>query len=542
MHHNFIYYTADWTNKYSMGLYHDGGTINIDTYHNLIFCTEEGVRFTYDNYVFTHLNAGTTHQTDVWNNAEIKRAVKGGRDGLVPSDYPDGMMFDAGSTIGRPAYTRNYEMIINNSPELNTVESYISAENAVPGEGAERIGGDIRLDKAGEWVKFEDVDFGEGGNLVYLYYKGDRYKTPPQLQFVMDNLESGKVYEQKDVYFRGRTTEDKNVLYKNVSAFRGVRDVYVRMTTDTAAIDICGIKTGINPRLNDITVEKSTIYGGKFTEQTENKPEIKYGAEDDFVSPYAAGVSSGACLEYKDVEVERISDIAVINYCTDEGSGGQTLQVRTGSKDSEPVAEFVTAETGSGKWTQELVSLKEPLEAGKYDFYVTFADEPDAEKKAMNLYYIRFADGVEERAKRNTIYGGNFNEYVASPQGEFDPAVKYGANSDDVNPFVNNTWVGSTLVYKNFAPLNDTNRVIVNHCTSGEHSGQSVQIRVGSATAPPIAEFVTQNTGWGNWTDMEVPLKEVLKAGTYDIYVTFEEPDGKYAPKTTNFYYFRFSE
>ena len=220
----------------------------------------------------------------------------------------------------------------------------------------------------------------------------------------------------------------------------------------------------------------------------------------------------------------------------------QKMQIRIGSKEAEPIAEFVSGEPGWGEWTDVMVPLNKPLEPGRYDFYVTFFDEPGAKNVTMNLYYIKFGNAIEERAKLNTIYGGNFTEYIASPQGELDPEIKYGANSDEKNPFVNNTWPGTTLVYKECEITNDVKKVIVNHCTADSYSGQSVQIRIDSATAPPIAEFATQNTGWSKWTDIEIPLKKDLKAGTYDIYVTFKEPDGKYAAKSANFYYYRFSE
>ncbi|MBR5614009.1 MAG: carbohydrate-binding protein [Clostridia bacterium] len=546
MHHNFVYYDLDEGNPFSFGIYHDGGTLNIDTYNNLVFCTERGVRFTHEPYVFNYPGADKTNANNVWNNSAIKRAVTGGRDGLVPSDYPDGMMFDAGCVMGREPYTKNYEMIINNDPKLNVVDGYISAENAEPGAGAEYIGNDVRLEKAGEWVKFPAVDFGEGKNSITLYYKGDRYLETPALEIVIDDIDGGTPQKSGDVYFWGATVDDVCTLNTKLPLYSGKHDVYVRVSKEAGAIDISGIKTDSVTANDDATLGSNILYGGDFVDcsvsvKGGNAPEIKFGAMEDFSNPYAVAILPGSNLVYEQVLVEKSSDVAIIKYRNDSGDGGQKIQIRLNSLESEPLAEFETEAVQSGVWTEERVALSSELEPGTYSFYVTFKENTNTTPISTSLYAVKFGREAEERIKENTLYGGDFDSFIAAPDGELAPMRKF-AGAGETLPYVNNTWPGTVLVYKDVELKHDSAKIIVNQSTDGDYSGQHVQVRIGSATAKPIAEFMSDGDGWTNRKDIEVPIKDGLAAGKYDIYLTFEEPGGIYVNKTCNLYTFIFTE
>lgn len=542
MHNNMVYVNYEETWPYSFGIYHDGGTINIDTYNNLVFCTEPGVRFTTLPYTFTHLSPGTEGQCDVWENSAIIRAVQGGRDGLVPGDYPYGMMFDAGSTIDREPYTKNYDRIMSEDPTIGTWEDYykVTADSEI-GEGAENLGDRVRLDAVGEWVKIPAVDFGIGRNEVDVYVMGDKYVAPPSFEVIVgSSLEEGLKKQCKNVYFRSRDKDERDTVRTQILGTPGVNDVYIRMIGGETPIDICGIKVLAMQDSASSKSGKNMIYGGDYSESycadESYSHEPKYGVGTDYSNPFINNTWGGSYLVYKDVEFSQDSDVATINYCTGPNYGGQKMQIRIDSIDAEPVGEFISGEPGWSQWTDVQIQLDKAIPEGKHDLYVTFFDDdPAAKGKTLNLWYIKFTNMDVITREGRTLHFENFTDVKPSPEGEFPPEEKSTTFESESVYFVNNTWPGTTFEYKDWSLNKDATKIKVKHCTSGSYSGQSVQIRIGSEKAEPIAEFKSLDTGWSAWMDIEVELKKPLKAGKYDVYVTFIEPDGKYASKSGNF-------
>lgn len=541
MNNNFVYHNYEETWPYSFGIYHDGGTINIDTYNNLVFCTEKGVKLTVLPYVFTHLTPDAVGQCDVWENSQIVRAVEGGRDGLVPEDFPYGMMFDAGCTIGREPYTKNYDRIMSNDPTIGTWENYFGVTDAAEvSEGAEFLGDRVRLDAVGEWVKIPAVDFGDGRNEVDVYYMGDKYVVSPKYDIIIDDLENGKRFDSGQIYFRSRDKDERDTARKQITGTSGVHDVYIRMSAGETPIEICGIK------LLEMQVSatsrggRNMIYGGEFDvaegSNSEFAPEAKFGVGTDYDNPFVNNTWGGSYFVYEGVEFEEDSDVAMINYCTGAGYGGQKMQIRIDSVDAEPAGEFISGEPGWSQWTEETITLDNPIPKGKHDLYVTFFDDdPAAANKTLNLWRIKFASREQMIREGKTLQIENFTDVIAAPEGEFPPEIKDGFFESKSFNFVNNTWPGTVLVYEGWELIGDSTKIKVRHCTSGSYADQSVQIRIGSKDAEPIAEFKSLDTGWSAWQEIEVPLKKTLKKGKYDIYITFTEPDGKYASKSGNF-------
>lgn len=174
-----------------------------------------------------------------------------------------------------------------------------------------------------------------------------------------------------------------------------------------------------------------------------------------------------------------------------------------------------------------------PIMTGTHDVYLVFNGLTDFDAIGLKFGLVERLNG----SHTNVIYGGNFNGYVQTGSTDFAPTVKYHAG-DSKNPFVNNTWRGTTFTYANVTVEYDTDTLLVNYNTSPENCGQTVSIRLDSIGAEPIAQFVTEATGWGVWDiEHEVKLNQPLEKGTHDVYVSFDDEDGS---GSCNLYYIRF--
>lgn len=391
MHNNYVYYTQNETNPYSMGIYHDGGTQNIDTFENIVFTTQPGVKFQHDP-VFIQTASAAVAICNEWNNIYVESVI-GGRDGLKPEHYPQGVKpFDAGCTLDRDVYMLNYDSRSIDNPIMQNDGLML------PDEFSDGIiandDGSLNITGDGQWIKFNNVDFTNVSE-IEVYYKGDKYKLDDingYISVILDNLDSVMAYTLTKV------------------------------------------------KINTTYFEHSL-----------------------------ASVSRGL-----------------------------------------------------------------PIITGSHDMYLKFSNFTD-----IDAVGIKLGTKVHDvgKAHQNIIYGGNFSGYMQPVPGQGFPTANYNAN-DTVNPFVNNTWNTTTLIYENVQIDYDANELIVNCCTGGQYSGQKMLVRLNSLTSEPIAEFVTPDIGWGVWNvENVIPLNQTVEKGAYTVYVTFEDEDGE---RSCNLYYLKF--
>ena len=159
---------------------------------------------------------------------------------------------------------------------------------------------------------------------------------------------------------------------------------------NSSDINLYGIKLNTEERVVGHT---NIVYGGNFYSYTvEDKtrtPGANYQLYDN-ENPYVNDMWNGTVLEYTSVTIEYDTDELAINYCTAAPYHGQTMEIRLGSPDSEPIAELVTQDIGWGVWDKEtIVPLNKTVKSGVYNLYVTFKDEGN---RSCNLYYLRFVD------------------------------------------------------------------------------------------------------------------------------------------------------
>lgn len=107
-HHNYVYYTLSQQNPHQMGIFHDGGTENVNVYNNVVFTTSENTWFNgatlEEKYrdiampkygIFSALAEASYSHCPKWNNSVID-TVAGGPKSLKTDQFPDEKPFYAG--------------------------------------------------------------------------------------------------------------------------------------------------------------------------------------------------------------------------------------------------------------------------------------------------------------------------------------------------------------------------------------------------------------------------------------------------------------
>jgi len=97
----------------------------------------------------------------------------------------------------------------------------------------------------------------------------------------------------------------------------------------------------------------------------------------------------GTRAGYSGFKIEQDSTVLKIKYSAEADYDGQTVEIRVGSPDSEPIASFVTEGKGYRYMTTKEFKLDKVIPAGTYDVYLTFVDDGEG-IKTTNVSWFGF--------------------------------------------------------------------------------------------------------------------------------------------------------
>ncbi len=421
MHNNLAYTCYDGIDSFIFGIYHDGGTQNIDTYENVVFSTDESIKPGDD--VHTAYAELALANCDVWNNTEEMTLghdliIPEGKAGLKPEHYPYNKPFYAGTKLFREPYLVNYELRHEDTTKsldpnnmLIEKEDYILAKKAKTGEGAWiDENGRARFTKDGDWICFEDVDFGEGKNVVTISYQADPYYLEGEdFEIMVDGLDQ-KVYTMENyITADSRQPNIGEIRHRKISAYAGYHDVYIR-AKDFFDAKITGIKVweddlASSMRLDNVTwagnfdqEEYKVVVDGfasvpkestsKDANTERNKISILTGA-----GPWINNTWHGSVYAYKNVKVTQDADIFGVSTASSSIYAHQQVTLHVGSPDAKPIATLTTtSDKGFSAYVFDTVKLNETLPAGTYDLYLKFTSPGTGDQgyngKSCNFQYF----------------------------------------------------------------------------------------------------------------------------------------------------------
>ncbi len=393
MHNNYVYYTLSETNPYSFGLYHDGYTEGVDTYENIVFCTEKDVVFT-SAYLYTN----PTYSPHIcWNNKELKNdPVPGGPANLRIDQYPMGLPFYAGSTLDAEPFMKNYNGEERNY-ELYTPTSVVTAN----GE-AKAVDGVAYLN-SGEYAVVENVDFGnENINTYEMYFGAELFSRPAAYHKMNYAIGFGTSYETADFYLNDENTRSDKLerltsTTGNINDKNGVMNVYIR-NTDSAPITIAGL-TFKHSDIVQTVHDGKDIIGGMFNRidfYSGTKPSAVY---DDVSRPHVKDLWDGTTIRYQQVVVPEGAKVFYMNAGTSGEYAGQEVTFSynvIGDAGNIELGKFITKDNG---WetkddTQYIILDKAVPSDNPLDIYVKFRGWG-----TFNLYNFGFLTEIPDELK-----------------------------------------------------------------------------------------------------------------------------------------------
>lgn len=537
LHHNFVYTTTTETdsNPFSMAIYHDGGSAGTETYNNLAFNTKEGTKYSH-RPIYVQEYFGSQANQQVYNNS-VKDAV-GGLETMTAAHFPQGKRFYAGAGASAEDYQINYNNYLTNAKN-----EYKKAVDATISDGVILDEGIARFTADGQYVRFADVDFGDGSDTVNLTVYGDMYYSCDEIDVIIgSDMETGILTSAKVQVSTpdNKTPDNVNITVGYIS---GVHDVFVKVT-DYRSLGIGYLNvSGLSETGKNDKAYATKVYGGNFTSYDNTEvignegmiPTSTTQYASDHQNPYVNNTWSGTVLEYKDVTLRSNADRVAIAMGSGGEWAGQTVEIYMDSLDSEPVVCVKSEKTDWYDFTPVFTKLDREIPAGRHDFYIRFKeDAEDKSSKSSNFYFFGFiTTGADEPIVTTDddgfikkVNGGDFNAAESVQNEEMPFVARHVKRGEYDRKGLTNTRPGTVAVYKGIKLNREAKSFAISYASENGFDGQKVSVRVGSAVSEPIAEFVTQGNGWETFNTETITLSSPLVAGTYDIYLTFGGENG----------------
>lgn len=363
-HHNNLVWNS-WSNEGSMNalVYYDGLTSMAQFYDNVLFHTNNDVK--YDTYVFLQDSRGAETITDTWGNLEIGY-VKGGKDALTKSDYPQGKVFRSGASW----------LTEDQTPYLNSISentNYINLEKASIPQTAVIEDGLFVPSQNGDWICFKDVDFGTDGtekNAVDIGFVGNPCNTGDKITVMIGSSMEKPIFTEEaeiNVIAPDETVMDNyQIRFNNIT---GKKNLYVRVD-NLKSFKLSQIK--VHRIEDDLANLKAGFYAD--TGSVEKVSAKLAGEIIEKNHTYYSGTTS-SIFKFKDVVVPKACNEFMFRMGSGKPYDGQEGEIRIGSVTGEVIGSFKNEKIRWWDYRIQKTPLAKTLEAGTYDIYIVFKED-----------------------------------------------------------------------------------------------------------------------------------------------------------------------
>lgn len=164
-----------------------------------------------------------------------------------------------------------------------------------------------------------------------------------------------------------------------------------------------------------------------------------------------------------------------------------------------------------------------------YRYYPISTNDPDTpvtlylkvtEYASLSVESIEVEELSIEDEFAAKVYGGYYKE--ATPGNPNDATGAFDASSytDTDNYTVAKTWPGTVVHYEDVKLTDDGVKFVFNSATKDPYRGR-FEVRLNSLDSEPILTTMIVGPNWNSYASKIVDLNEPVKAGTYDVYLTF---------------------
>lgn len=384
MHKNLFwdYYVYD---AYEGGMYYDAGVTEMEGFCNVTFCTNK-----IGNYLLTSYNEDrpgqTMHKVNTFDwDYGTTLYIPEGKQGLEASDYPDGFVYQSGSTLCDTGRI---------TPSKEGAKAYYFAD-AQLSEGLKTDeSGAVRPSSAEDMAIFKNVDFGDGYDALRIAFKGNYYSDRDRIQIRLDSAD-GNIIAVKSLTSKAPRmcqTDTNTIQLADVS---GVHDLYVTFP-DIKSVSYLSITPEYMKSMeaDEGSGSKTMIPCEGFVMKGEwgtgwKKRELPPNPKSQGLQ----GSWGGYWVGFEGVKLYDNYSHVSITYGTKQPYSGGTCYVYVDSMDKEPAAVFTLDGSNWSEYVTKTVAIKDRQSTtGLHEIYLKF----DGDGNCADIYDVTFFYSADE--------------------------------------------------------------------------------------------------------------------------------------------------
>ena len=400
-HHNIVSNSMNIDQKIDMirtnaPIYYDLLSDQVESYNNMAFYTDEALYFMPYEKVLTY---GQYASVDEWNNKFVGYLANG-LDTSNSSNYPNKQIFAAGCRMGTEKnYNTNW---LSRSKE--EFKYSFSARNAKLSDGVTFVNNGARFSGDSQWITFENVEIPASGE-AYLTIRENENAFGDFVEIIVgSDMDTGEIISDRiitqttGVY--PYATSDLKVNYrlsawtqKMMAANGGKTNVFVRVK-DYHSLEVTGMEFVAQGMDGAFAAQ---VFGEELDEVYTEPGVTPTSAEADttYFGTTKARLRdtwAGNTVLFKDVEVKADTKVFTYSACTEGQWSGGIVEVRVGSRDSEPIVTSVMEQNNFYDYRVREIEMDNVLKKGTYDIYLTF----EVPGKSTNFGYFGFIADIND--------------------------------------------------------------------------------------------------------------------------------------------------
>ena len=249
--------------------------------------------------------------------------------------------------------------------------------------------------------------------------------------------------------------------------------------------------------------------------------------------------TAGDYIKFSDVDFgEKGSDEFIIEFYGDKFNTGDTVEIIVGGELEDSINKVykctLTATAPDKDDVNIFTTHVEDILKGSSNVYIK-----TLVPKSAQILSLKTGEAETELLELNSkrVYGGRFTDYKLGSGQMLVPQSSYSAPDDVINPVVNNTRNGNTLIYDDVKFDSAATKMTMMSCYWYTPPNLIAEIRIDDLNSAPVGTISLEYTGNGYYNYKEnTTVISGVSEGIHTVYLTFRGG----TDDTSNLYWFSF--
>lgn len=243
---------------------------------------------------------------------------------------------------------------------------------------------------------------------------------------------------------------------------------------------------------------------------------------------------AGEYVTFKNVEFGDKYNAFALLYRASQYNTGDQIKITLGERTSSSLTTTMSVDSAAATLKNNVLTPVY-IYGCKGTTDVTVESTSYESLEIAGIIPIKVEESLIDAQIMGKTFANNYAQIVTDPKNAIvSSSTGTSGNPDEMA--INSASGGAVIKYSDVIINRDVNNFVLAAGSSSNKAGDILEIRIGDLNSKPIASIMIPDHGYNTYTPVSAALNEVLKAGKYDIYLSFTD-----SSKTSNVWWFGFN-